>query len=132
MKLRKLVRNAVLGTVAWNFLQKRYQHRVHARRRTRAGWAGSVLFAAGAGVAWMFREELAGLLRSFRAEPYVPLAETYAPPPPSRKKQQQQARREAAEKRAHQQAAHQPPLVRVEKNAAPDLAVPLKDIVLKH
>lgn len=130
MKLRKIVRSAVLGTVAWKFLQTRIERRTHARRRSQAGWAGGILFAAGAGVAWMFREELAALVRNFQ-QPYVPIADAYDPPPPSRKKQHAQERREAAEKRAREQAAHRPAVVRVEKNAASDLAVPLGD-ALKH
>jgi hypothetical protein len=82
-------------------------------------------------VAFLFREQIAQFLGNLRAEPYVPIAGNYDPPPPSRKKQQALERREAAEKRAREQQAHKPAVVRVEKNANPDLAVPLRD-ALKH
>ena len=134
MKLLKVVRNAALGTVAWKLLTRRAQSRTRARRTSQAGWAGGVLFAAGAGVAWMFREEIAAFVRGTSAGAagtYVPIADSYEPPPPSRKKQHAIERREAAEKRAREQAAHKPPAIRVEKNASPELAVPLAD-ALKH
>jgi hypothetical protein len=131
MKLQKVVRNAVLATAAWKLLQKRTQSRTHTRRRTQVSYAGGILFAAGAGVAFLFREQIAQFLGNLRAEPYVPIAGNYDPPPPSRKKQQALERREAAEKRAREQQAHKPAVVRVEKNANPDLAVPLRD-ALKH
>lgn len=122
----------MLGTVAWNVLKNRIERRTQARRRSRAAYAGGILFAAGAGVAWMFREEIADFARGVQGEPYVPIANNYEPPPPSRKKQLAIERREAAEKRAHEQAAHKPPAIRVEKNAPPDLAVPLGEVLLKH
>ncbi len=121
----------MLGTVAWNILKKRSERRTQARHRSQASWTGGLLFAAGAGVAWMFREEIAEVARGVRSEPYVPIADSYQPPPPSRKKQHALERREAAEKRAREQTAHKPPAIRVEKNATPDLVVPLKD-ALKH
>ena len=131
MKLGKIVRSAVLGTVAWKLLKGRVERRGQARRRSQAGLAGGVLFIAGAGVAWMYREEIAALLQPTPSQPAQPLAEKYAPPPPSHKKQQAIERREAAEKRAREQAAHKPAVVRVEKDAPPDLAVKLGD-ALKH
>ncbi len=134
MKLRKLVRNAVLGTVAWKLLKKkRMERRTHARHRSQASYAGGIVFVAGMVVAWLFRENIAGLFRDpDGSELYVPIADHYGPPPLSRKKQHALERREAAEKRVRDEATHKPiVVVRMEKNASPDLTVPLQDI-LKH
>ena len=112
MKIRRIVQIGALVQLARAGLARRNRAVLHRKRRNRT--LGVLALAAGAAAAWYAVDYL-------RAEPSL---ETEWP---SKKKLRKEARRSEAAHRAGQSPV-KPPVIHVEKEASPDLKVPLGDL----